>query len=282
MVPGREGRGVPVVRRLPAEAVISLHGGGESSGTSSSCSREPGCRRVEAPRSILLRWRRSREEKLQERRAGEHRGAGAGRPGTVLTGRPTARRSTSRPRGSTTSSCSTTRCSRAPRGSMPARTAGDRSTCWATAPGAPPEDDRWPMVRPDGPAVHLRLLRGRHQAPASPRPPPGRWPPIPGTSTTPCSSTAGPGWARPTCCRPSAISSRRTGSSLNVVYVPLESVEEHVLESLGNKQGELRQEMERADLLLIDDLQFLSGKERLQDELLRVINQLIPTRSRWC
>jgi chromosomal replication initiator protein DnaA len=62
---------------------------------------------------------------------------------------------------------------------------------------------------------------------------------------------------------------------LNVVYVPLESLEEQVLESLGNKQGELRLEMERADLLLIDDIQFLSGKERLQDELLRVINHLI-------
>ena len=62
---------------------------------------------------------------------------------------------------------------------------------------------------------------------------------------------------------------------IKLVYVPLESVEEHVLESLGNKQGELRQEMERADLLLIDDIQFLSGKERLQDELLRVINHLI-------
>ncbi len=62
---------------------------------------------------------------------------------------------------------------------------------------------------------------------------------------------------------------------LNVVYVPLESVEEQVLESIQNKQGELRQEMERADLLLIDDIQFLSGKERLQDELLRVVNHLI-------
>ncbi len=64
---------------------------------------------------------------------------------------------------------------------------------------------------------------------------------------------------------------------LNVVCVPLESLEEHVLESLGNKQGELRQEMEGADILLIDDIQFLSGKERLQDELLRVINCLIPS-----
>jgi archaellum biogenesis ATPase FlaH len=66
-------------------------------------------------------------------------------------------------------------------------------------------------------------------------------------------------------------------AGLNVVYMPLESLEEQVLESLGNKQGELRQEMERADVLLIDDLQFLAGKERLQEELLRVINSLIPS-----
>ena len=38
---------------------------------------------------------------------------------------------------------------------------------------------------------------------ASPTPPPSRWPRRPAAPTTRCSSTARPGWARPTCSRPS-------------------------------------------------------------------------------
>jgi chromosomal replication initiator protein DnaA len=68
---------------------------------------------------------------------------------------------------------------------------------------------------------------------------------------------------------------QKDSPALSVVYVPLESIEEGLLNSLLEKQGDLRQEMESADVLLIDDLNFLSGKERLQEELLRVIKQLI-------
>jgi chromosomal replication initiator protein DnaA len=65
--------------------------------------------------------------------------------------------------------------------------------------------------------------------------------------------------------------------ALSVVYIPLEAMDENQLNSLGDKQGELRQEMENSDVLLLDDLNFLSGKERLQEELLRIIKQLVAS-----
>ena len=61
-----------------------------------------------------------------------------------------------------------------------------------------------------------------------------------------------------------------------MTYLPLESLDEEYLQSVGNKYGGSAQELEPPTLLLMDDLQFLSGKERLQDELLTVINRLMP------
>lgn len=63
--------------------------------------------------------------------------------------------------------------------------------------------------------------------------------------------------------------------STNVAYLPLEALEEQVISSIVSRSGEVRQEMEQADLLLIDDIQFLSGREKLQEEMLRTINLLI-------
>lgn len=68
---------------------------------------------------------------------------------------------------------------------------------------------------------------------------------------------------------------KKDGRGKNVVYLPLESMDDAALASLGDKLGELGQEVERADLLLVDDLQYLSGKERLQEDLLRIVNGLV-------
>ena len=64
---------------------------------------------------------------------------------------------------------------------------------------------------------------------------------------------------------------------LSVTYLPLESLDEEYLESVGNKWEGPRRELEQSGLLLIDDLQYLSGKDRAQEELLKIINKLVPT-----
>jgi chromosomal replication initiator protein DnaA len=66
-------------------------------------------------------------------------------------------------------------------------------------------------------------------------------------------------------------------ASLSVTYLPLESLDEEYLQSIGNRYEGPRQELEQTGLLLIDDLQYLSGKDRVQEELLKVINKLVPT-----
>ncbi len=64
---------------------------------------------------------------------------------------------------------------------------------------------------------------------------------------------------------------------LSVTYLPLESLDEEYLQSIGNRYEGAREEMEQTGLLLVDDLQYLSGKDRVQEELLKVINKLVPT-----
>lgn len=63
---------------------------------------------------------------------------------------------------------------------------------------------------------------------------------------------------------------------LNVTYLPLESLDEEYLVSVGKRWEGARQELEQSGLLLIDDLQYLSGKDRAQEELLKIINKLVP------
>ncbi len=65
---------------------------------------------------------------------------------------------------------------------------------------------------------------------------------------------------------------KRLKRELNVVYLPLDSVD---LGSTEAARASLRQELETADALLIDDIQFLAGRDRLQDDLMRAINRLI-------
>lgn len=65
---------------------------------------------------------------------------------------------------------------------------------------------------------------------------------------------------------------KRRQRELNVTYLPLDSMD------LGPAEAArmaLRQELEAADALLVDDAQFLSGKEGAQEDLMRAINRLI-------
>jgi len=65
---------------------------------------------------------------------------------------------------------------------------------------------------------------------------------------------------------------KRLKKELNVIYLPLDSVD---LGSTEAARASLRQELETADALLIDDIQFLAGRDRLQDDLMRTINRMI-------
>ncbi|MDW5561687.1 MAG: DnaA/Hda family protein [Methanomassiliicoccus sp.] len=65
---------------------------------------------------------------------------------------------------------------------------------------------------------------------------------------------------------------KRLRRELNITYLPLDSVDIGSSESVWTS---LHQELEMADTLLIDDLQFLSGKDRFQEEIMRAINRMV-------
>ncbi len=68
---------------------------------------------------------------------------------------------------------------------------------------------------------------------------------------------------------------RKGRPDANVLYLPLESLDEKQVESLSSRNGELRQGIERADVLLVDDLQSAAGRDRMQEELFRTISSLL-------
>jgi hypothetical protein len=65
---------------------------------------------------------------------------------------------------------------------------------------------------------------------------------------------------------------KRRQREMNVTYLPLDSMDLGPAEAARTA---LRQELEVADALLVDDAQFLSGKEWAQEDLMRAINHLI-------
>ncbi|MBI0584609.1 MAG: DUF835 domain-containing protein [Methanomassiliicoccus sp.] len=67
---------------------------------------------------------------------------------------------------------------------------------------------------------------------------------------------------------------RKGRGEMNVTYLPLDAVD---LSAGDASAAALRQELEAADALLLDDVQFLSGKDRLQEEMLRAINRLVAS-----
>jgi hypothetical protein len=67
---------------------------------------------------------------------------------------------------------------------------------------------------------------------------------------------------------------KRVHRELNVTYLPLDSAEAGPAEAA---RAALRQELEAADALLIDDIQLLSGRERLQEDVVRAINRLMAS-----
>lgn len=66
-----------------------------------------------------------------------------------------------------------------------------------------------------------------------------------------------------------------TSKDAKVIYVSAEKFTNEYIESLRNKtQESFREKYRKADVLLVDDIQFLSGKEGTQDEFFFTFNEL--------
>jgi hypothetical protein len=85
--------------------------------------------------------------------------------------------------------------------------------------------------------------------------------------TTRSSFTVVWGSARHTCCTPSGSMSPRIRKGLKFSYVSSEKFTNEFIDGIQNNQlVRFRRRYRQADVLLIDDIQFLSGKERIQEE----------------
>lgn len=64
--------------------------------------------------------------------------------------------------------------------------------------------------------------------------------------------------------------------SLKILYMTTEEFTNEIVESIQGKQTtQMRKKFRNVDLLLLDDIQFLSGKEKVQEELFHTFNALI-------
>jgi len=69
---------------------------------------------------------------------------------------------------------------------------------------------------------------------------------------------------------------REHSPQLRVIYSSTDTIEEELIESLASKRlEEFRTTYREADLLIIDDLQFLAGKEQIQEEVFHIFNDLM-------
>lgn len=72
----------------------------------------------------------------------------------------------------------------------------------------------------------------------------------------------------------SAIGHAAYARGRTVIYAPAERFGNDYVRALGGKLEQFRQRYRTADVLLIDDVQFLEGKEKFQDEFVHTFNDL--------
>ena len=101
------------------------------------------------------------------------------------------------------------------------------------------------------------------------------WQNLPPRPTTLSLCTEEAGWARRTCSRQSATHVIGSHKSSRVVYLSSEQFTNEFIDAI--QHGTLvkfRKKYRYADILMIDDIQFLAGKERSQEEFFHTFNTL--------
>ena len=89
------------------------------------------------------------------------------------------------------------------------------------------------------------------------------------------SSTAASGSAKRTSCRPSASTSPAAKKAARSLYITSERFTNEFIDAIQNSTlVKFRKRYRQADVLLIDDIQFLAGKERSQEEFFHTFNAL--------
>ena len=164
--------------------------------------------------------------------------------------------------------------SRSPRSAAPGR----RWTCSSLRPRRRPKlpMHAWrhylaTIERP----VHVRLLRHRQVERARRRRGARRAPKRPAKSTTRSSSTATPGWAKPTSCRRSPTRSSSRKPETRITFIGTEQFTNELVAAIQNRTtADFRRRFRETDLLLVDDVHFLKGKEAMQEEFFHTFNAL--------
>ena len=82
-------------------------------------------------------------------------------------------------------------------------------------------------------------------------------------------------WAKRICSTPLASTLAGTKKGARVTYLSSEKFTNEYIDAIQNNQlVRFRRKHRQADVLLIDDVQFLAGKERIQEEFFHTFNAL--------